>query len=74
MRTYAVEFKSLSFGLFMYCRNGDGPPTPADVRMALKRRGLPDRAIAGMACSVEPVTRVDFGAGKLSRLHAAPRS
>jgi hypothetical protein len=54
MKTFSVKFEGLPFGLFLYCRNGDGPPTPADVRMALKRRGLPDRTIAGMRCSIEP--------------------
>jgi hypothetical protein len=66
VKTYSVTLsgKDVPFGLFMYGDNA--PPTREDVRAALKRCGMPDKAILRMTWTVSAVARPDFGGGKIT--------
>jgi hypothetical protein len=64
MRTYDVTFsREVPFGLFMYA--DDNAPTLVDVRAALKRRGLSDKAISRVSWRISVVERPDFGGGRI---------
>jgi hypothetical protein len=65
VKTYSVTLsgKDVPFGLFMY--GGDNAPAREDVRAALKRCGLSDKAILRMTWSVSAVARSDFGVGRI---------
>jgi hypothetical protein len=62
MKTFDVTLsdaraRTARFGLLMY--GGDNPPTRDDVLAALRRRGMPDKAIACMTWTIAVVQRAD---------------